>query len=124
MGTVKREQDQGAAPSLGTVVCEQENVKAEPGHRHPAQGEDRKNDEDQENQRRPRGPRFVSGPGCHRRDDQVHAGKAGKQHNHIEIEAQDSARPTIKIQGQNSSPHKAVGEAENVKAGKELIARQ
>ena len=31
------------------LIREQKNVKAEPGHGHPAQREDRKDDQDQEN---------------------------------------------------------------------------
>ena len=41
-GDRQGEQYQGSAPACRTVVGKHENVKAEPGHGHPAQREDRK----------------------------------------------------------------------------------
>src|SRR5262249_46801866 len=56
------------------------------------------------------------------REHRRYAGKAGKQDDHIDVEPRQGVHPVVETGGLDETAEEAIGAAENIEAGKELIA--
>lgn len=114
------QQSYGPASALGRTPCEQQQVEAKAGDRHPIQSTDRGDDDDKKNCRHDKveGADRVGLIGQHQSDSR----DAGKQHYGADIEG--DAQPIVAVVDiLNDKAGDAVDAADDVKAGKQFIAR-